>query len=317
MMKRILFILLFFSSILSAQTYQEANIFIEDSLKVGTSANSIWIDTIKAGSIVITYNGVDYTMDGVSIDYVAYDTTNWYWDENGNDANSGHHPDTAKQTMTALAALTPSAGDTIFVNGTWRLTTTLIFDDWVGTSSDQIALMELPGGEARFLGSDTITTWTDRGSNVWWGYKASLESFATGYIVFEEIDGTYTWGVPETSIDNLDTDYEYFYSNDTVYVRYTSDPATAFTSVEIPQQGHLIQLDDPTEYVSIDGLEIAYGIEGHGIFGGYPGNGALKGYEIRNNHIHHKGTFDDNSTGMDLLAGAVFHLFVMTATRQR
>ena len=33
---------------------------------------------------------------------VAYDTTNWYFANDGDNSGSGHHPDTAKQTITEL-----------------------------------------------------------------------------------------------------------------------------------------------------------------------------------------------------------------------
>ena len=66
-------LLLFVLFGLSAQTYQKANIFIQDSMKLGTFVNSVWMDTITAGSIVITVGGLPYTMDG-NPEYIAMDS---------------------------------------------------------------------------------------------------------------------------------------------------------------------------------------------------------------------------------------------------
>ena len=73
MVKKILYILLFISSVCFGQTYEVTNLFMQDSMKLGTSANSIFIDTIKAGSIVISWDGLDYTMDG-SPQYIPLDS---------------------------------------------------------------------------------------------------------------------------------------------------------------------------------------------------------------------------------------------------
>ena len=262
----------------------------------------LFCTTLNAQFIMVTGGGPSTQGDVL----VPYDTTNWYWKDlanGGNDANSGHHPDSAKTSMTALAALATDPGDTIFaVTGNkWRLTTTLIFDDWVGTDADRIVLTSYGGGnKPRFLGSDTITTYVDLGSDIWVGVKASIDSFPTGRITYENLNGTYTIGILVADVPAVNSAGEYYWSQDSLYVYSASDPSSAFTSIEIPQLDDVMQVEDPTEYVSIDGLEIAYGISGHIFRNGFPGNAALKGLEIRNNYFHHKGIPDDGSTGMDV-----------------
>lgn len=115
-MRKILYILLFISSVVSAQTYTVTNLYIQDSMKLGTSANSVWQDTIKAGSIIGTIDGVDFVMDGVPWDIPpGYDTTNLYLDPTlGDNSNSGTSPDTAWQTLT-YADSNLVAGDTLFI----------------------------------------------------------------------------------------------------------------------------------------------------------------------------------------------------------
>lgn len=113
-MKKILAVLLFFTSVLSAQTYTHG--FIRDSLKVGTGGNVVTIDTIKAGSIIISVDGVDFTMDGIPWGISGYDTSNFYLDATlGDNANTGTHPDSAWQDLWYAEATATDPGDTIFL----------------------------------------------------------------------------------------------------------------------------------------------------------------------------------------------------------
>ncbi len=130
--------------------------------------------------------------------------------------------------------------------------------------------------------------------DLWYGYDASLEAFSNGRVFFEELDDSIKWGNPQDVIGDIDSAYEYRYSNDTVYVYSTSDPSTAFASVEISQcpEGILVLRSDQdsAEYYTFDGWEIAYG-SGYGVGSNYPGGSPsgreLSGFEVRNCLIHH------------------------------
>lgn len=239
------------------------------------------------------------------------DTTIFFVNNSGDDSRPGYPEDSSWQTISKVEGETFDPGDQILFNkgDTWRLindpgSTWSI--DWVGTAGNTITLGTYGSGDRpRFLGSDTITNWTDNAGNVWWGYKASLDTFPDGRLFFEETDGSVTWGILETEgLAELDTNYEYVYTQDTIYIRYTSDPATAFTSVEVPQEDDLIQLESNTsssEYVIFDGIEVAYGRDGSGIRNEYPGADGLAGVEVRNCEIHHIGYKNDpNSFGTNL-----------------
>jgi len=115
-MRNIFIVILLFIGSVSAQTYQKANIFIEDSIKLGTSTNSVWFDTVKAGSIIITVDGTDFIMDGIPWDIgEPYDSTNFYVDATlGSDANSGTNPDSSLKTLTVAQLRATDPGDTIF-----------------------------------------------------------------------------------------------------------------------------------------------------------------------------------------------------------
>ena len=203
------------------------------------------------------------------------------------------------ETITEVIAWSPEPGDTIFFKEdiTWRL----VDDgdtweiDWIGAEGLPIVISTYGSGDKpRILGSDIITNWTDLGSNVWYGYKASLDSFPAGRVWFELSD-TVAWGILETDgSGSIDAIYEYYYANDTVYIYSESDPSSAFTSVEIPQVNNVISLlggvSDSSEYVVFDGLEIAYSTDAL-LRSAYPGGTnsgrELKGVEVRNCHIHH------------------------------
>ena len=105
------------------------------------------------------------------------------------------------------------------------------------------------------------------------------------------------WGILETDGDlSIDTLGEYYYANDTVYVYSESDPSSAFASVEIPQVESLIEFQcssDSSEYIVVDGLELAYS-KFYNLRTDFPGGitgqtRQIRGFEARNNHIHHVG----------------------------
>jgi len=119
-MKNIFYILIFISSVLSAQRYEPANLFIRNSIQVGISVNSIMVDTAKAnndGFMVMAVDGTNMTMDGVSYDIpTGYDSTNFYLDiTNGDNSNSGTHPDSAWKNLWYAHAIATDPGDTVFL----------------------------------------------------------------------------------------------------------------------------------------------------------------------------------------------------------
>ncbi len=236
----------------------------------------------------------------ILISYPAFSQVKHYVKNGGNDGNTGLSDAQAWATIAKVNTHTFIPGDTIaFKCGdVWRLVNdpggTFQINE-VGTNGHNIVFTSYGAGDKpRFLGSDTITHWNNAGSNIWWGYKASLNPLGNGRVFFELVD-TVCWGILETTKSNINAPYEYLYSNDTVYVYSTSDPASAFVSVEITQVNNLFALQtgtDSSEYVTFDGLEIAYSSDGI-LRSEYPGGTnsgkELKGVEVRNCHLHHCG----------------------------
>ena len=124
MMRNLIIVILLFIGSVSAQTYTPAtgNLFIPDSMMLGTSANSTWIEAITAGSIVVKVEGTELIMDGNPHDFsppASFDTAKFYVDATlGSDANSGSNADTAWQTITHIEQYATSPGfdpgDTIY-----------------------------------------------------------------------------------------------------------------------------------------------------------------------------------------------------------
>lgn len=245
------------------------------------------------GQFVMTQGGGAGTV-------VEYDASNYYFSNTGDDANSGTHPDTAKQTWSAFLSLSLVAGDSVFFNkgDTWRDVDGSWDGNlpWIGTSSNPITLTSYGSGDRpRILGSVAPTSWTqDGGDNRWWTVEAP-DTFPSTRVFFHELDDSVKWGELVTYRTAVDAVNEYYHSNDTTYVYSTSNPASAFTSVEVPQGvGYAILSlrsdEDSAEYYVFDGLEIAYGNKS-GIENNYPGSSPsgreLSGLTIRNCLIHH------------------------------
>jgi len=236
----------------------------------------------------------------------TYDATNWYIKNDGDDTKHGHTPDSAITTIAELETKNIQPGDSIFFKcgDTWRLTSDWDIS-WRGGSGNHIVITSYGSGDRpRILGSDTITSWTDHGSNRWGGdTEVSGHTESTSRIFFVYADSI-AWGIWESDgLSDLDTLHEYYESNDTIYVCSPSgNPASVFVSVEIPTRSHIIELQtggDSSEYLTIEKLEIAYG-ENDGINDEYPGGitgqtRSLRDIKIYDCKIHHFGVKDGDN----------------------
>ncbi len=148
-MRKLIIAILFFTSVLNAQTYQQANIFIQDSMKLGTSANSVWSDSITAGSIIHWLSGQSYIMDGS--DTAQYTAT--YFVATPANGGSDANPGTFASPFATWEHLDQvmSAGDTAYIRGgTYRspvtgVTNIVNWDSIGGTITDTIKIWNYPG----------------------------------------------------------------------------------------------------------------------------------------------------------------------------
>ena len=285
-MKNILFALLFIPLTAGSQTYQKANIFIEDSMKLGTSSNTVWLDTIKAGSIIVTVDGVDYIMNG---DPVVTDTSNYYVRNGGNDDSTGLSDVAAWATLAKVESVVLEANDTVFFKrgSTFRnLTGEGALDiQQSGTAGNHIVFTNYASGaKPKFYGSAADSTWENLGGNLWrcGTYPVSPYTGDATDIFYRETDGTVTWGITVASVAAVTAEYEWRWQNDSIYTFSTTNPGTAYTSVEIPQVRDCIFLNDH-EYLTFDGLDMHFSMIA-GVDEDSPTDN-FTGLEIRNCHI--------------------------------
>ena len=163
-------------------------------------------------------------------------------------------------TIAQINAASFSAGDSIFFNkgDVWR--ETLEVPDGGSSSAYLYFGTYGTGDNPRILGSKATTTWTDQGSNVWKTTITFTDPRSPAYyyadITFNE-SGTETFGDHVTSTGNLANKYDWFYSGSYIYVYSTTNPASAYTGIEVPQRRFGISTNNE-EYLHFNGIDIFY-----------------------------------------------------------
>lgn len=246
--------------------------------------------------------------------------TNYYVKNTGNDSNNGTSDAQAWATIAKINGRTFNAGDSIFFNAgdTWRETLEV---PSAGNASSNLYFGRYGTGvNPRILGSKATTTWTDQGSNVW---KTDItftspRSLYPNYadIVFNE-SGTERFGIYQSNTASLNAAYEWTWSSNYIYVYSTSDPATAYTGIEVQQRRFCISTND-NGYLHFNSIDVGYSADAGydsnndhtisdvdgviienceiqfigGITGQQYGFGVAMAYSnmtIRNNEFHHCG----------------------------
>ncbi|GAI84786.1 unnamed protein product, partial [marine sediment metagenome] len=78
-------------------------------------------------------------------------------------------------------------------------------------------------GDAPIInGSDLVTTWSDEGSNVW---SATFTRASAPQAVW--FDGTA--GNKQTALEDVDSDKDWYWDSNVLYIYSTSDPDTAYS----------------------------------------------------------------------------------------
>jgi len=226
--------------------------------------------------------------------------TNYFVSNTGDDSKDGLNGSNAWETIAKVNASSFDPGDTVAFEkgGVWRETLTV---PSTGTAEGYITFTSYGAGDdPRILGSNVSTGWSDEGGNVWSSDTALTDPYgATDMEVwFEEIGGDITWGTQQTYVDlsELTQEYDWCWNANVVYVFAATDPDARYTSVEVPQRVGLIDLN-ANQYITVDGLELAYGVAGVGE-GTYPTPNFF-GLTVKNCHIHHLGTKDGAGYGVN------------------
>jgi len=158
----------------------------------------------------------------------------------------------AFKTIAQVNAASPAAGSSILFNkgNEWREKLTVPTS---GSDGSPITFGAYGSGNDPIInGADLVTTWSDEGSNVW---SATL---ATGpNIVF--FDGT-----KGTNDVTPDTDYDWYYDSNTLYIYSTYDPDTAYTDPGIETAKRDGFRLDNKDYITIQNLHMTHA-DWHGI----------------------------------------------------
>jgi hypothetical protein len=217
--------------------------------------------------------------------------TTYYVSNAGNDSNNGTSQSTAWKTISKINGRTFAAGDNIlFKKGdTWRETLTIPSS---GTSTSYITFGSYgSGNRPKIYGSTKLITWTVYSGNIWTSSTTVKDPYSVdGYkaeIFFEE--GTnLIWGhVKKSSISACTKEYDWTWSSSHIYIYSTDDPNESYTSIEAPQRGIVINLNNK-QYITIDGLDVRYSSLAL-IKEVYPASN-LTGLTIKNCHVAGVGT---------------------------
>ena len=136
-----------------------------------------------------------------------------------------------------------------------------------GTSTHHVA-----GYQSRFI------TVSSAVANIWEATAAN----PGGEIWFIDGDGTVHWGNEESALVDVDAEYDWFYDTTVIQVYSTTDPDSAYASIEASTRQYGLY-SSGKDYVVIDNIEIAYT---------YYTNLFLRdttGSIVRSNEIHHCG----------------------------
>ena len=215
----------------------------------------------------------------------------FYVSNNGSDAANGTSIDTPWKTLAKVSGFSFSPGDIIsFKCGdSWREQLSIPSS---GVKDNPIIFGTYgTGAKPRILGSSIETSWINVSGNIWksthtFKDPTSVSSYGCS-IFFIESTGRTSWGrVKKANTSACIAEYDWTVTSGYIYIYSPTDPNIRYSGVEIPQRAIAVRLLSK-QYITIDGLEIAY----TGYFGiAESGSEVIsRGLTIENCHIHHIG----------------------------
>lgn len=237
-----------------------------------------------------------------------YATIYYVSSSDGNDNDSGQTEVLAWASITKVNATTLVAGDQVLFKcgDTFRGMLSLTGS---GTTANYIIIGKYGTGDnPRILGS-VKSTWSSYSTNVWVCDATVTDPDATDMygrsgpggceVFFESTSGAVTWGIHKTGIAYLTAEYNWYYTGGKVYVYAVTDPDTRYTSIEIPQQSFIIDLNYQN-YIDINGVNIFYcgyaGIQFDAADGGWQEKTGLKIQNLELGYIGIKNSEDAYGT---------------------
>ena len=221
-------------------------------------------------------------------------TKTYYVSASGDNKKDGTTAATAWKTISKVNSKKFLPGDSIlFRRGdVWRESMTITAS---GNSGNYITFGSYgSGNRPKIYGSVKLVKWTVFNGNIWVSATNVKDPYSIGRyaaeIFFEETTGDedISWGhKKKSSITDCVSEYDWTWISNHIYVYSPTDPNTRYTSIEAPQRGIVINLNNK-QYITIDGLDVRYSSLAN-IKEVYPSS-KLNGLIIRNCHVAATGT---------------------------
>lgn len=226
----------------------------------------------------------------------------YYVSNDGDDNNSGLSEDEPWKTISKVSSTKYNPGDAIlFRRGDVWYEALVIRSS--GTKEDPIIYGNYGDGDLpRILGSVALADWENVEGSIWVSrdeatdpsmgadHAGQTQGFGgwPGGAWFEKPDGSVIWGNQEKYINaaddfaDLTKEYDWGWFNDHVYIYSETDPAQAYTALQVSQRQSCAGFANrsPQEHIVIDGLQLSYA-QTEGFRTGYPEMKA-SGLTIRN-----------------------------------
>jgi hypothetical protein len=203
---------------------------------------------------------------------LSLSATDYYIKNSGSNSNTGLSDAQAWQTIAKVNSVSFSAGDVVLFNkgDTWR---EILVVSRSGTSSAYMTFGSYgTGNTPRILASEVSAAWTNTSGNIWkttttFNNPDLLNEYSSRPgsgtdiggcgIYFENTDGSKSCGNYKSSTGSFASEYDWTWSGSYIYVYATSNPSVRYTSVEIPQRSHIINLN-LKNYIDINGINLFY-----------------------------------------------------------
>jgi hypothetical protein len=185
--------------------------------------------------------------------------TIFYVKNGGNDNLDGKSDTTAWATLSKVNGYNFTAGDTVsFKCGSiWR--ETLIVPRSGSVNNYMKFNSYSTGARPQILGSKIATTWTLQSGNIWKTDITFADPRGSGHlpdIMFMK-NAVIQYGNFKANTGLFAAEYDWTWASNYIYVYSTTNPASAYTWVEVPQNDYGINVNSK-EYISIQGLEFHY-----------------------------------------------------------
>jgi len=191
-------------------------------------------------------------------------STEYYVKNGGNDSNSGLSDAQAWATLGKVASTLVGNQSDNRVNlkcgSVWRETLNLA--GW-GTSGHRFVIGKYgTGDDPKIMGSEKITGWSVYSGNIWRAissaYPGGGDNNGPVWFVNRNGDGKTHWGNKETSLGNVNAEYDWYWSGSYLYVYSPASPDSRYDAVEAARRFNCIASDWNTHYITIENIHACF-----------------------------------------------------------